>query len=477
LFATPTQCGTYPVKTQFVPWAAELPDQSSTQFFTIDSGPGGSACPNGPRPFSPGFEAGVEDNTAGVHSPFALQIRRNDGEQNLTTVHVSTPPGFLAAIKGIPYCPGAAIARLSSPGYTGAAEQASPACPAASQVGTAVGGAGAGSHPVYVGGRVYLAGPYKGAPLSLIVSIPALSGPYDLGVVAVRVGVRVDPETAQVTAVSDPLPQIQEGVPLRTRFVKIDLDRPGFALNPTNCDPFAVAATIGGDEGAGTSGSTRFQTANCTDLAFDPKMSLKLSGSAKRRAHPALHVSIDARPGEANIARTVVTLPPSMILDNAHVREPCTRVQFAQEACPESTRIGEARATTPLLGQPLEGPVYLRSNPNTTLPNVVISLKGVVDIDLVGIIDSKAGGLRTTFATVPDAPITSFRLDLLGGKKGLLQNTKSLCGSTPRANAQMVGQNGIANRDSLTIRRACGGAHRGKRHPSRDANHGRGRRR
>ena len=188
-----------------------------------------------------------------------------------TGIQVTTPPGFLASLKGIPYCPEAAIAKLGSPGYTGAAEQASPACPAASQIGTAIAGAGAGTHPVYVNGKVYLAGPYKGAPLSLVVSVPALSGPYDLGVVPVRVAIDVDPETAQITAVSDPLPQIQEGIPLRTRFVRIALDRPGFALNPTNCNPFSVGATIAGDEGASASPSMRFQAANCTDLAFAPK--------------------------------------------------------------------------------------------------------------------------------------------------------------------------------------------------------------
>jgi hypothetical protein len=462
LFATPTQCGTYPVNSSFVPWAAELSNQSSTQYFHVTSGPGGSACPNGARPFSPGLEAGVEENTAGKHSPFSVQVRRNDGDQNLSGVQVTTPPGFLASIRGIPYCPEAAIAKLGSAGYTGAAEQASSACPAASQVGTAIAGAGAGTHPVYVDGKVYLAGPYKGAPLSLVVSVPAVSGPYDLGVIPVRVAIDVDPATAQISAVSDPLPQIREGIPLRTRFVRIALDRPGFALNPTNCRPFSVGATIAGDEGASASPSMRFQAANCTDLAFDPKVSLSVSGSSKRRGHPALHALVTAKPGEANIARTVVRMPSSMILDNDHVRQPCTRVQFSQEACPEGSKLGTARASTPLLDDPLEGTVYLRSSSHA-LPDIVVSLKGVVDIELVGIIGSRKGGLRTTFASVPDAPITSFELDLAGGRKGLLQNTEDLCGSTQRAIVRMAGQNGISNGDTVRIR-ACGAGQRSKRH-------------
>jgi hypothetical protein len=465
LFATPTQCGTYPVKSHFVPWAAELSDQTSTQYFNIDSGPGGGGCPNGPRPFSPGFEAGVEENTAGKHSPFSVQVRRNDGNQNLAAVQVTAPPGFLASIKGIPYCPEAAIAQLGSPGYTGAAEQASPACPAASQVGTVIAGAGAGTHPVYVNGKAFLAGPYKGAPLSLVASVPALSGPYDLGVIPVRVAIDVDPVTAQITAVSDPLPQIQEGIPLRTRFVRIALDRPGFALNPTNCDAFSVGAALGGDEGASASPSMRFQAANCTDLAFDPKVSLSVSGSSKRRGHPALHALVTAKPGEANIARTVVGMPSSLILDNDHIRQPCTRVQFSQGACPEGSKLGTAQASTPLLDEPLEGPVYLRTGRNP-LPDIVVSLNGVVDIQLVGVIDTKNGGLRTTFASVPDAPITSFELDLAGGRKGLLQNTEDLCQSAQRAIVRMAGQNGVSSKDTVAIR-ACGKGQRSKRHNSR----------
>src|SRR5207342_2887390 len=168
--------------------------------------------------------------------------------------------------------------------------------------------------------------------------------------------------------------------------------RPGFALNPTNCDPFTVAARLGGDEGASVSPSARFQAANCTDLDFEPRLSLRLSGSSKRRGHPGVHAVIKAGHDEANIGRTVVTMPPNLILDNAHVRLPCTRVQFDREACPESTKIGTAQATTPLLDAPLEGPVYLRSNPSHGLPDVVVSLKGAIDIQLVGKIDSQGGG-------------------------------------------------------------------------------------
>jgi hypothetical protein len=457
LFATPTQCGTYPVNARFVPWAAELSEQSSTQYFSVTSGPGGSGCPNGSRPFSPGLEAGVEDNTAGAYSSFSLQIRRADGEQDLASAQLTTPPGFLASIRGIPRCPEAAIAELRSAGHSGLAEETSPACPAASQVGSAIGGAGAGTHPVYVGGRVFLAGPYKGAPLSLVASIPAVSGPYDLGVISVRVAIHIDPETAQITAVSDPLPQIHEGVLLRTRFVRVALDRPDFALNPTNCDRFAVRTAIGGDEGATAFPSPHFQMANCTDLPFKPKLSLRLSGGTRRAKNPALHAALTARPGEANLARLVVLLPHSAFLDNAHVQSPCRAAEFAADRCPAGSLIGHATAASPLLDEPLAGPVLIRTSVHR-LPDMVIALRGQFRIDLVAQVDSVRGRLRARFNALPDVPVSRVRLTLAGGRTGLLENSEAVCRGAHLARVKLVGQNGRVRKMRVPVSADC---HRG----------------
>jgi hypothetical protein len=442
LFATPTQCGTYEVRSTFTPWAKEISDQTSVQFFSVDSGPGGAPCPNGPRPFAPRLEAGAQDNTAGVHSPFVLQLSRSDGEQNLSGLTVKVPPGLSATLAGVPYCSEAQIASLSTLGYTGLAEQSSPACPAASQVGSAIAGAGAGTHPVYVGGKAYLAGPYKGAPLSLVVVIPALSGPYDLGVVAVRAALEVDPETARVTAVSDPLPRIIEGVPLRTRFIRIALDRAGFALNPTNCDPLAVGATVSGEEGATSQPSVPFQVANCADLGFSPKLRFRFSGSTTRGGNPALSTKLIPNPGDANFRSARVLLPKAEFIDNDHLNGPCTRVQFAADACPASSVLGSARATSPLLDQPLEGPVYMRSNPDRELPDVVADLHGQLHVVLAGHTDQAKGRIRSTFEGLPDVPVSGFSLSLAGARKGLLENSENLCLKAQKAIVILTGQNG-----------------------------------
>jgi hypothetical protein len=365
----------------------------------------------------------------------------------------------------VPYCSEAALAHAADPTYSGLLETQSPICPAATQIGTAVAGAGAGTHPLYVPGKVYLAGPYKGAPLSLVVITPAVSGPYDLGNVVVRAALHVDPTSAQISAVSDPLPHILEGVPLRLRTIRVNLDRSDFTLNPTNCTPFSVGAQVSGDQGAVAGLSRHFQVANCGTLPFGPKLALRFSGPTTRAKNPALHATLTARPGEANIASAKVLLPRSELIDNAHIDTVCTRVQFAANACPTGSAIGYAKAETPLLDKPLGGPVYLRSAPNSKsgLPDIVAALRGQIEIDLVGHNDSVNEHLRTTFDSVPDAPVSSFTLTLDGGSKGLLESNSNLCSGPQVARQQMTAQNGKRASSNLRVQTPCGSKGRHKR--------------
>jgi hypothetical protein len=467
LLATPTQCGTYAVHTTFTPWAAQLSDQTATQFFKLESGPGGAPCPSAKRPFDPGMEAASVDNTAGIHAPFSFNLTRSDGDQDLAGVSVTAPPGFSATLRGIPYCPESAIAHLQQPGYTGLAEQASSACPAASQIGTAVAAAGSGTRPLYVNGKVYLAGPYKGAPLSLVIVTPAVSGPYDLGNVVVRSAIQFNPATGRVTAVSDPLPQIIEGVPLRLRSVRVNLDRPKFALNPTNCERFSTDAIVTGDQGSVVSESAPYQVANCRDLGFNPKFSLRLSGGLGRLGHPAIHAVLTANNGDANLHDVAVTLPKGEQLENKHIGSPCVKADFEAGTCPPSSEIGQAQVTTPLLDHPLEGTVFLRASRVHKLPDLVLDLKGQVNVELTGRVDSVNGRLRTTFESTPDVPVSSVSVNLDGGKKGLLVNERSLCSNARKAAVGMVGQNGKVLDRRVALQTSCGSSSRGKRHGHR----------
>jgi hypothetical protein len=457
LLVTPTQCGTYPVKSTFTPWDGLLAKQSSEQFFSLDRGPEGTACPGPVLGFNPGFEAGVTDKSAGQPAPFELRLTRSDGEQTLSGLTVKTPPGLSARLAGVAYCPDAALAAAELPTYSGLSELAAPICPASSLIGTAVTGAGAGTHPVYLPGKVYLAGPYKGAPLSLAVVTPAVSGPYDLGTVVVRAALHIDPTDAHITAVSNPLPRILEGIPLRIRSVLLMLDRPNFTVNPTDCEPFDIAADIAGGQGTLAARHARFQIANCAELPFSPKLRLRLKGGVTRAKNPAVRAVLTALPGEANIARTIVKLPYGEQIDQSHINNPCTRVQFAANQCPASSVIGTAVAESPLLEKPLAGNVYLRSSSHT-LPDMVVALRGQVDIDLAARIDSVHQALRTSFETVPDVPVSKFRLNLFGGKRGLLINGYNLCKTRRKGRLTLVGQNNLVSSQPLAIHPSCGKA-------------------
>ena len=438
---TPEACGTYETVGEFSPWSGAKAAVSKSTF-TIDHGAGGGACPAA-NAFAPTLHAGSANPVAGQFSPFVLRLSREEGSQRIASVSARLPQGLLAKLAGIPYCADAALAAIPTAEGTGAAQLAAPSCPAASQVGTVSTGLGAGTSPLFVNtGKVYLAGPYKGAPLSLAIAVPALAGPFDLGNVVIRAALQVDPETAQVNVVADPIPAFLQGIPLDVRTLTVDVNRAGFTLNPSSCDPTAVAATATSPQGTPAALSDRFQVGNCGALGFAPRLSLSLKGGTTRAAHPALRASLSYPSGAyANIAKVAVLLPHSEFLENAHLNHICTRVLFAANQCPASSIYGRAVAKTPLLDQPLEGPVYLRAS-GRGLPDLVADLNGQIRIDLVGRIDSVHQGIRTTFQNLPDAPISQFTLSLLGGRKGLLVNSTNLCTTTHRANVQTEAHNG-----------------------------------
>ena len=303
------------------------------------------------------------------------------------------------------------------------------------------------SRLTYVPGSLYLAGPFGGAPLSVVAVTPAVAGPFDIGTVVVREALNVNPITARVEAsgaASDPIPRILEGIPLQLRDLRLAIDRPEFMRNPTSCaEEQSVAALFGADIPAPVQLVSRFQAASCASLQFKPRLSIKLKGGTRRAAYPALEATVRPRPGDANIKKAIVTLPASAFLAQEHIVTVCTRVQFRADQCPKGSIYGFATARTPLLDEPLRGPVYLRSS-NNPLPDLVADLKGLVDVELVGRIDSVKGAIRSNFEAVPDQPVSSFTLKMKGGGKGLITNSENLCSRRSRAVAKMTAQNGRA---------------------------------
>jgi hypothetical protein len=456
--ATPEVCGSYATTGSLTPWSAPEsgpPAQIEEAGFNVSSGCSASA---GARPFAPSFEAGTVGTKAGAHTPLVVNVTRKDGEQELSSLDFTLPEGLTGKLAGTPYCPEGAIKAAES--INGRSEQANASCPAASQLGSVDTAAGVGSEPFHVGGKVYLAGPYKGAPISSVVVTPAVAGPFDLGNVVVRAPLYVNPETAQLTAKSDPIPTILQGIPLKVRSISIHVDRPGFILNPTSCEPMKASASIAGGSGATATTTARFQVGGCKELKFSPKLKIALKGGTRRNGHPALVAKLTQPAGQANIGKVSVALPHSEFLDQDHIRTICTRVQFAADECPEGAIYGQAEAISPLLDSPLRGPVYLRSS-NHTLPDLVVALRGPdsqpIEVELAGRIDSVNGGIRNSFELVPDAPVSKFVLRMQGGKKGLVVNSTNICRGSHKATVKMEGQNGKLRNFSTPLQARCGG--------------------
>ena len=483
--ATPPTCGVKSTEASFSPWSAADPDNPTpeelvnrTDSFQNPQSADGGPCPAtlAERPFGLDLSAGVINPSAASSSPFTMKLARPDGHQEISTLQVKTPEGLTAVLK--------------SAGQCGEAEIEANNCPDTAKIGTSTVGAGAGSSPFFVqGGSVYLAGPYDPdgagprprAPLSLDIQVPAIAGPFDLGIVNVRAAVYLDPRTAQLTVQSDPIPQILEGIPLRVRDIRINLDKPGFIVAPSDCEPKSVDALATGINAATSAESSRFQVGDCSSLGFETKLRLGFGGgeqATKRNAHPALKAKLkvphpagsfdpnaaDAGPSQANLSSVQVTLPKGILLDQDSLSDICTRPEYAAEACPENTQVGYATASSPLLADPLEGPVYLKASDNK-LPDLAADLDGIVEIDLFGRIDQSKGRIRNTFDLVPDVAVSRFDLTLNGGDGGLLVNSKTICKSQKlrRARVSMLAQNGASSTKSQLLGAACKSKKDGKK--------------
>ena len=446
--ATPG-CGSYSTHYEFAPWSGKAPSIGDAPM-QITSG-----CNKGG--FNPQLEAGTVSLRAGAFSPFTMTLTRQDGEANPRTLSVHLPQGLLAKLAGVPLCPEASAAAAD--------------CPAGSQVGSLTAAAGVGGAPLWIPqpGKaptaIYLAGPYKGAPYSIIAKVPAQAGPFDLGNVVNRAGIYVDPDDATATIKTDPLPQILEGVPIAYRAIHVDVTRDQFTLNPTDCSAKQITATLEAAGGATATPKAGYQATNCAKLPYAPKLKLNLKGPTRRSGHPAVKATLTQAPHQANTAKATVILPASEFIDQDHINNPCTRVQFGEDKCPPLSVLGQATATTPLLDEPLKGPVYFRSNGGEReLPDIVADLRGKIHVILVGFVDSvpvkgtELSRLRTRFANVPDAPVTKFTMNLFGGKKrGLLENSRNLCETNRLAKISFVAQSGLARNQNLRIGTSCGG--------------------
>ena len=448
--ANPQSCGTFTTTTDLTPWStsglgglsgseaiAGTPDATPSGSFNVDWNGAGGACP-GSLPFSPSFSAGSQTPVAGASSAFSVTIGREDREQDISAITVSTPPGLLGKIAGIPQCP--------------EAQANAGTCGPESQIGTTTVGAGPGPDPFYLGGRVYLTGPYKGAPFGLSIVVPAVAGPFNLGTVVVRASIAVNPATAALTITSDALPQFVDGVQLRLRKINVEVNRPGFMLNPTSCAQQAVGATITAAQGASSTQSTPFQVGACQSLPFAPKLTASSGGHASRAGGASLDVKIEsAGVGQANIAKVDLQLPTALPSRLSTLQKACVEAVFNANpaACHEESVIGKATIHTPILKAPLTGPAYLVSHGGAAFPDVEFVLQGEgVTLILDGNTDIKNGITYSRFESAPDAPFTSFETELPTGPHSILaaylpaSANYNLCGTSLAIPTIITAQNG-----------------------------------
>lgn len=454
---TPETCGTKTTTALLKPWTApEGYDVTPQSSFAITTGPFGSGCAStaAEEPDAPGFTAGTTFPAAGAFSPFELRLSREQGSQQFLKLQTTLPPGLIGKIAGIPRCSDSQIAAAEQAGRTGREEIASPSCPAASEIGTVTVAAGAGEHPFQVQGHVYLAGPYDGGPFSLAVITPAVAGPFDLGTVVVRAALDINPQTAQVTVVSDPFPTILQGIPLDVRSILVDVDHREFTFNPTNCAAQSILGTLTSSLGSSAGLSSPFQPRDCELLPFSPGFKVTTSGRTSRADGASLNVRISQKPGEANIHEALLQLPRALPSRLETLHKACTEAQFAANrfGCPEASVIGTGTAITPVLATPLSGPAYLVSHGGAEFPDVVFVLEGEgVVIELDGHTQIKKGITYSRFETVPDAPVSSFEANFPERRFSVLGAVGDLCQQALVMPTTLIGQNGVERNEKLSV--------------------------
>lgn len=438
VLSNPASCGTQTATADLTPWSSDQAVSASSSF-TVDQG-----CDTA-KAFTPSLSAGTTNPVAGASSPFTLTVTKPDGQPNIQSLDVTLPQGLLGRLSDVPVC--------------AEAQAAAGTCGEESRIGQTTVAVGPGSNPVFLpqAGKaptgVYLAGPYKGAPFSLVIKVPAQAGPYDLGTVVVRAALFVDANKAQVNIKSDPLPQMLQGFPLQYRTINITIDRAGFMLNPTSCAVQNVQTTVTSVTGASVPTSSRFQVGGCASTVLAPKFLLGFTGRSDMRkgGHPGLVADLVQGAGESGLRTVKVTLPSSVGLDLKNAQSLCSADQAKARSCPAASIVGEATVRTPALHQPLTGPVYFVEGSTTTatgqvvktLPQLWLKLEGEgVSLDLWASSSISHNRIVSTFDNIPDAPIDGFQLKLNGGQHGILMAGRDVCATNSAYHAVFTGQTG-----------------------------------
>jgi hypothetical protein len=442
--STPPLCGSYSTLASFTPWSSSAP-LTREAAFQITSAAEGEPCAD-PQAFSPVMKAGSSSPQAGAFTSFSLTLADPDADQRLRGLSVHLPVGIAAILASVTPCP--------EP-QAGEAD-----CGPESLIGQSLASAGYGPEPYELPGRVYLTGPYEGAPFGIEDVTPAVAGPFDLGSVTVRSKIEVHPHTAAVTITTDPIPLLVKGVPAQIKQLQVTVDRPDFQFNPTSCGPLQVTATVTGDRGATSTSTYPYDTHNCTSLPFDPGVSATTAGKTSKADGASLGLTFRSKGGEAHVAKTILTIPATLPARLTTIQKACVAATFEANpaACPEGSVIGTATVHTPVLKNPVVGPIYLVSHGNAAWPDAELVLQGEgITVILDGQTAIKKGVTTSSFLSVPDVPFTTVEASLPEGPHSALttdlplKDHYSLCGQKPTIPTALTGQNGSALTDTVKV--------------------------
>ncbi len=456
--ANPLVCGAATTNSVLSPYSGG-PEAEPLAAFPIDFDGKGGACPS-PLPFELSQGAATTPASGGSSASFDFGLLRGEGQQYLSKLTTVLPAGLVGKIPSVTLC--------------GEPQAEKGECASASQIGTVAVSLGSGVNPLALTGAAYLTGPYGGAPYGLSVVVPAEKiGPFDYGRIVTRSTINVDPFTSRIVVASQ-LPTVVGGVPLRLRSIAVNVDRPNFAINPTNCGALTTDTTLTSTFGAVQSLSTPFQVTACEGLAFKPKLTASSSAKTSKLRGASLIVKLRNPAGpQANIRSVLVALPKRLPSRLSTLNHACLEATFNADpfSCPSSSRVGSATVLTPVLPDKLTGPAIFVSHGGAGFPDLDLLLKGDgVSVILVGSTNIAKGVTTSDFGTLPDVPVSSVEVKLPIGKSSALTAIGKLCKQRLLMPTTIIAQNGRVHKQRTKI--AVAGCPRKHAHRRRARRHG-----
>lgn len=431
--ANPLSCGKFAPAGALTPYGGEPAKAAKPNEFVIDGNGSGAACP------SPLLFSLVQSLTpqspanAGAYDAASFSLTRATGQQYLSKISTTLPPGLVGAIPSVPLC--------------AEAQANAGTCAATSQIGTVTVAAGSGSEPYTFAGRAYLTGPYGGAPYGLSVVVPAVAGPYNLGEVVTRAGITVGLYSGRVTVTST-LPSIVGGVPLRLQSLNVAVNRPSFLFNPTSCAPLSTESLLASTFNASQSLSSPFQVGGCGALAFKPTVSATSSAKTSKLGGASLEVKVTEAAHQADIRELQLQLPKQLVARLTTLQKACLAAEFEAGpppgTCKPTARVGTVTVNTPVLPDPLKGNAYFVSHGAASFPDLDLVLQGDgVKVVLVGHTHIARSSITTsTYETLPDVPISSAVVRLPVGSNSAVTANGPLCGANLIAPTTIIAQSG-----------------------------------